>query len=332
MSKDYYKILGLQPTESDAEIKSAYRRLARKWHPDVAGNTPDVLNKFKEINEAYEILSNKTQKAEYDRARRFYEYAKGNSQNKTETNKNNETHFETKEEEIKPKFKWEEFISRTQNTFKQKTTSNEAKRGKDIFTDIDISVSEAINGVNKTINMLKTEVCPKCGGKRFANGTICNHCKGKGEVTNYKKFTVRIPAGIRNNSKIRLAGEGEKGSNGGKCGDLYITVNIYDENEYKTEGLNIYKTVKIAPYEAVLGTDIKIPVLGGNLSFHVCPNTQNGQKIRLAGCGIVQNDKIGDMIVTIEICIPKNISEDEISLYTRLRELASKNIGENTYD
>lgn len=327
MTKDYYKILGVAEFESAENIKSAYRKLARKWHPDIAGSTPDVMLKFKEINEAYEILSNTVKKEEYDRARRFYNYAKNN---KPEESYKTHTKSNTQNEKKNFGFNWEDFLGKKyrEHVFKQQEQKS-PKRGEDINSDIEISVFEAMSGVNKTVNLLQSQLCPVCKGKKFVNGTKCESCKGKGEFTSYKKFTVKIPANIKDGSKIRLAGEGGKGLYGGTNGDLYLTVHIQEPKTCKTEGLNILKTIPITPYEAVLGANIRISTLNGNISVQIAPNTQNGQKIRLAGCGIVQNEKIGDMIITVEIRIPNKLSEEEISLYKKLEEISNGNIREN---
>lgn len=333
MSKDYYKILGVTEFETAENIKSAYRKLARKWHPDIAGNSEDVILKFKEINEAYEILSNNVKKEEYDRARRFYNYAKENNTQTQYKEQTNEGKTTTNPDKKGFNFNWEEFLSRKhrQEGFK-KEEAKAPRRGDDVYSDVEISIFEAVSGTTKTINMLQTSICPKCNGRKFVNGALCSECKGKGEHTNYKRFTVKIPAGVTNKSKIRLAGEGSKGINGGADGDLYITIHIKEPVNYKTEGLNILKTIPITPYEAVLGTTIKISTVNGNFSVKIAPNTQNGQKIRLAGCGIVQNSKIGDMIITVEIRIPKNLSDEEINLYKKLADISSNTIREDIYD
>jgi DnaJ-class molecular chaperone len=326
MTKDYYKILEITEQVSEEDIKIAYRRLARKWHPDIAGNTKEVISMFKDINEAYEVLSNKVKKNEYDKARRFYNYAheKTSTNDTTATKKNT-----TKPQDLKKNFSfnWEEFLGKKyrESAFK-KEEAKAPKKGDDIYTDIEISYFEAISGVTKTINMLQTQVCPKCRGRKFANDSICTCCNGKGELTNHKKFNVKIPAGIKNYSKIRLAGEGNKGINNGANGDLYIVIHVVEQNFYKMEGLNILKTIPIAPYEAVLGTIIKISTPNGNVDVKIAPKTQNGQKIRLTGCGIVQNNHVGDMIITVEIKIPKNLSNEEINLYKKLEEISSCNI------
>lgn len=329
MTKDYYKILGVAEFDSADNIKLAYRKLARKWHPDVAGNSPEIMQKFKDINEAYEILSNQTKKAEYDKAKRFYDYAKETTL--TEKTQNNPQKT-TNPQDVKNKnfsFNWEEILRKKYKETSFKKQENKIpKRGEDISTDLEISIWEALNGTNKCINLLQTHVCPNCKGKKFVNGTKCSICNGKGELTNYKKFNVKIPANIKNGAKIRLSGEGGIGLNGGPNGDLYITIHVQETATYKTEGLNILKTIPITPFEAVLGANIRVSTINGNVNVKIAPNTQNGQKIRLAGCGIVQNEQIGDMIITVEIKIPKNLSQEEINLYKRLEEISSSNIRE----
>lgn len=322
MSKDYYKILGVTEFDSAENIKLAYRKLARKWHPDVAGNTSDAIYKFKEINEAYEILSNQIKKTEYDRARKFYNYAYNNN-NSTKTG-NYTSNPQSNSKSFS--FNWEDFWSKKTNEQGLKKNIKAPKDGCNITTDVEINAFEAISGVTKIINMLQTNVCPKCQGKKFVNNSTCKHCNGKGEFSAYRKFTVKIPAGIKNGAKIRLAGEGSKGLNGGKNGDLYIIIHVQETKNYKTEGLNILRTIPITPFEAVLGTTVKITGLDSILNVKIAPKTQNGQKIRLANCGIVQNNKVGDMIITVEIRIPNNLTEEELTLYKKLAEISTSNI------
>lgn len=330
MTKDYYKILGITEFETAENIKNAYRKLARKWHPDVAGNSNDVIERFKEINEAYQILSDKNKKAEYDRARSFYQYAHSTKQTSTNQEQKKGPTHDSNTDKRGIRFSWEEFINKKQ--YEQNYTKKEEKKvprnGENIYTDIEISIFDAMSGATKTINMLQSTPCPKCNGRKFNNGTICSHCSGKGIFTNYKKFSVKIPAGVKNNSKIRLAGEGELGLNGGRNGDLYITIHIAEPTTYNTDGLNILKTVSIAPHEAVLGTTVSVSTINGNLKVKIAPQTKSGQKIRLANCGIVQNDKIGDMILTVEIQIPNHLTHEEIELYKKLQNIASDNARE----
>ena len=348
MTKDYYKILGVTTESTEQEIKSAYRKLARKWHPDIAGNSSDVVSRFKEINEAYEILSDKSKKAEYDTINRYYNYSSKKAEKKENkeytTSPDFKNYKKDKSNDSKNSafnFNWEEFLAKYKDYINkynasnnkkndekssQNNGSNLTKRGKDINTDVEITIGESVNGATKVINMITTSECKHCNGRKFINGTLCRHCKGSGEVSEYKRFTVKVPAGIKDKSKIRLAGEGEKGINGGKNGDLYITVHIKSPVDYKTEGNNIIKHITLAPYEAVLGGNITIKTFNGNINVKISQNTQNGQKIRLNGCGINANGKTGDMILIVDIQIPNNVSKEEIELYKKLREISSQSI------
>ena len=362
-NKDYYKILGVSVTATESEIKTAYRGLARKYHPDVAGNTPDAIQKFKEITEAYETLTDKEKRKNYDAIRGLYTYGQ-ETKSKTTNNRpnfdskrpnfdskrpnfdNKKSGNETKTNTSKTKGKdgfsnaWESFIdglnkgvknvndelNKEKNKKDNKKNVKEEKivikNGSDINTEITISISEAINGVSKTLNILHTEPCPNCLGRTFINGSNCKVCNGKGEVSTHKKIVVKIPSRVKNGSKIRLAGEGNPGMNGGKSGDLYILIKIENDEEIKYEGLNVLKTVSVSPYEAVLGGLVDVPVSTGIVSMKIMPYTTNGQKYRIAGEGLIKDGKKGDMIVTIIIDIPKKLSDEEIELYKKLKLLS----------
>ena len=325
MTKDYYKILEISEFSTTEEIKCAYRKLARKWHPDIAGNSPDIIEHFKEINEAYEILSDSIKKSDYDKVRKFYNYSALNSQKEAKSYDKASTNPNNYKKTVSPDKKSGSFWDDIFRTHKAEEIKSPQK-GENIYSDVEISVFEAINGTTKVINMLQTHICPKCGGRKFVNGAKCSYCNGKGERSVYKRFNVKIPAGIKNLSKIRLAEEGEKGRNGGKNGDLYLTIHIRETQNYKTEGLNILKSIQIAPEVAVLGGEIMVSTLMGNVSLKISPNTKNGQKIRLAGCGIRQNSKVGDMIVTVEIQIPQDLTDEEVELYKKLRQLKGRGV------
>ena len=316
MFKDYYKILGITEFETAENIKIAYRKLARKWHPDIAGSTPDTMLKFKEINEAYEILSNKIKKSEYDKARGFYNYANKNMSKKEEKPSNSATNPNNAKNNL---FNWDNLFNKKND----KNQSIEPIKGEDVFADIEVSVIDVINGSEKIVNLLQAKTCDFCKGKKFVNSSVCTHCNGKGEILSYKKFKVKIPKGIKSGSKIRLSGEGEKGLNGGKNGDLYIKIKISEASDYKIVDLDIFKNVSISPHDAVLGTSIELSTINGNIKFSIPPNTQGGQKIRLAGCGISQNGQIGDMIITVNIKISNHLTNEEIELYKKLKELSN---------
>lgn len=326
MYKNYYQILGISENDDAEHIKAAYHRMARKWHPDIASNKDEAIKKFKEINEAYQVLSDKFKKTEYDKAKSFYDYAQKNkneddfqSDNIKESNCNKKTKKKTNS------FDWKKIFINNKNN------ENDPIKGEDIYTEIEISYTDALYGTKKIINILQTLNCPYCNGKKFINGGFCKHCGGSGNITSYKKFTVKIPAGIKNHSKLRLAKEGEKGIRGGENGDLYINILIKENDEYKLDGLDIHKKIKIEPYLAILGGNVELNIFPEKYSIKIAPGTQNGQKIRLSKCGIVQNNKIGDMIITVEIKIPKKLSTEELKLYRDLEALAIRR-NKNNYE
>lgn len=341
--KNYYDILGVTPNSSDAEIKAAYRKLARKYHPDV---NPGSVELFKDITEAYDTLSRNEKRKQYDILNGFFKKEETKTSGKKAEQEYRSKASAKQEENLKkdvppvtkPK---EDFSKKINEIFEEfKKTSNSANqqknkekahpvKGEDIHTDITITISESVKGTTRTVNVMHTEQCPLCRGRKFINGAKCSVCSGKGDVSSHRKITVKIPKDIKNGAKLRIPEEGNAGLNGGKNGDLYLKVKIEGNSKIKYDGVNILYNIPITPFEAVLGGDIIVPVFEGNVSLKVPPNTNSGQKFRLAGQGLVQNGKIGDMIVTVHIEIPCSLSDDEIKLYEKLKKMSQHNIREN---
>lgn len=348
--KNYYDILEISPGASADDIKSAYRKLARKYHPDVAGALG--AEKFKAVREAYETLSDETKRKRYDILRGIFSYNKTTSDNaarreaqkayrqteqqeevfksqnqysqKSTDNKTQQEKEENKKEDDAFQNIFKDIMNGFNNASQKQNKKKSARpiNGTDITTDVIISMEEALSGVSKTVNILSSQECSNCHGRKFANGMNCPVCDGTGIESQHKKITVKIPANIKPNSKIRIPSEGNPGTNGGKNGDLYLNVVIENNTNFKYDDLNILFTIPITPSEAVLGTSINVPTTSGNVSMKIMPKTSSGQKYRLAGLGLTKNGITGDMIVTVNIEIPKNLSDEEIALYKKLHDLA----------
>lgn len=338
-----YEILEISSDASHLVIKTAYRKLARKYHPDLNLGDENCTRKFKQITEAYEILSDPDKKKNYDILKGFY------YQNDTEikrkqankaykdvehnTKKEQKTDYTAKSPENQA---FSKVFSEILEGFKQTATrENKAKqprpeKGDDVNTDVTITLLESVQGANRTINILHTEKCPKCAGRKFINETKCKVCNGLGEQTIHKKLSVKIPQGVKQGSKIRIPNEGNKGLNGGKNGDLYLNIKIENNSIFKYDGLNVHCTVPITPFEAALGESITVPAIEGSVAMKILPGTHSGQKFRLSGQGLVdKNGKKGDMIITIAIEIPKNMSEKELNLYKELKNATKEDIRRN---
>ncbi len=358
-SKNYYEILGVTPDIEDTELKSVYRRLVRKYHPDI---NPDGELKFKDILEAYETLCDEKKRKQYDILNGFFKstgtasapksepYRKSyrtNSDNKTscpkdtfeksKENKTSENNFKQKATQAKNDKNFTDLINDIIDGFSQKPKNKKQstpkpptpKNGEDIYADVVITLKESITETHKTVNILQTEVCKNCNGRKFINGSKCTHCGGSGEVMTRQRINVTIPKNIKNGAKLRLAGEGKKGKNGGKNGNLYLKITIEPDSAFKIDGNDLICEVPISPFEAVLGGDIEIPSFEENVTLSLPPKTKSGQIFRISSKGLRQNNLVGDIIVTVKVQIPDKISDEEIQLYEKLKNLAGQNIREN---
>ena len=334
-NKDLYKILNVNFEATLDEIKQSYRKLVREYHPDVVGENADV-KKFKEIQEAYEVLANTELRKKYDVLHGFYREKLKKQEETTRKNKYEEYIKKARMNANTPENFTKSINSALDNLFHSGKQSTEKKKqepkpainGEDINVDITISCFEAINGTNRKVNILHTQPCPNCEGRKFINGTQCSMCNGTGQLSLQKKINVKIPKGVSQGSKVRIKKEGNKGLNGGKDGDLYLIVDIEKNPYFSIEGNNILCNLPITPFEAVLGTEVTIPVFGEKVTVKIPPMTSSGQKLRLAELGVEDKSKAkkGDMIVTVQIKLPEILSEKEKALYNQLKELSKYNI------
>ena len=355
--KKYYEILGLKPDATQEQIKKAFRLATVKFHPDVNKSGEKI---FMEIKEAYEVLSNPEERKKYDfingydllkekkaeenkikneyinkeNTHKKYDYSKNTytSDNNSENRKTEYKHTDSFGKNVYTNDKSHTFSDLMKNLFggMKNKQNEEIKRnpvnGSDITMNIDVSFKEAVNGTNRKINVLHTEVCPVCKGKTFANGSKCRYCNGTGEISQHKKINVKIPTHTENNKKIRLKGEGTKGTDGGKNGNLYLIVRITDDSNFKFDGNNVLSELEITPYEAALGSEKEVMTLSGKAKVKIPAGTSSGQKFSLAKEGLFDEIKKikGNQIITVKIKVRENLSEKERKLYEELKKLAEE--------
>ncbi len=357
---NYYEILEVETDCTSAEVKAAYRRLARKYHPDINKDS-GAIEKFKMITLAYETLSDDKEREKYNILKGIFK--KTTSEQKTSSASADERYkqasnsasenFENKKESKntyyeKPKEKKQEpkqnknvkkrdynifktikyFLSRYKKN-KRARDNKKPQKGQNITTEVIITPEEVITGSKRVINVLTTQICSTCHGHKFINGGKCPECTGSGEVSKRKRITVTIPKGVKDGVKLRLKGEGGAGKNGAQSGDLFVVVRIQAPTKIQFEKQNIYYNVPITPFEAALGEEIKIPTFDGTIKLKLPKNTTSGQKFRIAGQGIKKGGKVGDLIITVSIEISHDLSDDEIELYEKLKNLSKDDLRKN---
>lgn len=286
--KNYYKLLDLpQNTKAtQTDIKNAYRVQAKKYHPDVNIHNKAAEERFKDITEAYRTLSDPVQKRKYDRTWNNYVGKKLNRENMSQ-------------KEVRANDIVNMFFGK--NIQKKSTAIQEPIKGENIETTIELSVKEAFDGAEKKISLASIN------GKN-------------------KNLLLKIPAGIKNGKKIRVAGRGKEGKNGGKNGDLVIEVKIVDGGIYKLVGDDINVKLFLTPWDAALGSRVAIDGIDGQISIIVPKGTQNGDKISIPNKGYYKEDnKRGNLVVKAEVLIPKKLSDDEKRLFTELKKKSSFN-------
>lgn len=287
--KDYYKILELKTNKVTLEeIRTAYRIAVKKNHPDVNVGNKLAEEKIKDINEAYRVLSDSAKKRKYDRM--------WNSN----VAKKNQEYQESKRSTGSV---FSDFFNMFFGQVKEEKTYHKKvpTRGENVETEINISIEEGFYGKEKKISL------------RTVEGRM-------------KTFTVTVPAGIRNGEKIRLIGQGKEGTNGGKNGDLLIKVKIEDSSIFKLQGYDLYTDLLITPYEAALGTKVDVNSIDEYSQIYVPKGTQSGEKIKIPQKGYkIGNGARGDLIAEVKIALPKNLTEEEIDLYKKLKEISRFN-------
>ena len=361
--RDYYEVLGISKGASDDEIKKAYRKLAKQYHPDV-NKAPDAEAKFKEINEAYEVLSDPNKKATYDQFGHAGMDGAGFGQG-----------FSSGFGGMNMDDLGDIFSSFMGGGFSGFNFGGSSSRrsgpmkGDNRYMSMDIDFLDSVHGVEKLINITvdkqcvhcsgtgaassadiencptchgtgrvtrqsrspfgviqQQTVCPDCGGTGKHIKKKCPHCNGEGYTRTKEQVEVNIPAGISSGQQVRLTGYGERGSNGGPNGDLYIEIRVKPHKYFVREGNDIYIKIPISSVDATLGTKVDVPTCHGDVELTIPAGTQPGQQLRLKGYGVkdVRSSSVGDQYVEVEVTIPKKLSKNEKELYEKLHLEDSK--------
>jgi curved DNA-binding protein len=323
--RDYYDVLGVSKTASENDIKQAYRKLARKYHPDVNPGDKAAEDKFKEINEAYEVLSDLDKRKRYDALGPNWKAG----------------------EEFRPPPNWEGggmnveygdlgdlfgsggqgaagFSDFFETLFGGRRGARAgtgfSMRGRDVEAEIGLTLEEAHRGGKRTINLQAAELCPDCRGSGLKDKTPCPNCRGAGFVRRPKSLEVTIPAGVREGSVIRLAAQGEPGTNGARAGDLFLRVRIQPHRLFTVVGeTDVEMELPVAPWEAALGASLPVPTLDGPVEVKIPAGAQGGQRLRLRGQGLNRRGGgRGDEYVRIKIVNPPQLGPKERELYANL--------------
>ena len=359
--RDYYEVLGVQKSAGEDEIKKAYRSLAKKYHPDMNPGDSEAERKFKEVNEAYAVLSDEEKRSKYDRfGHAAFDPASGGGSG-----------FGGFGGFSGADFDFGDIFSSFFGGGSSRSRQNMPIEGDDVATRVSISFEEAAFGCKKEISFARIESCGECSGTGAEKGTTpetcqncrgtgrvtvqqqtmlgymqtqrpcqscrgsgkiikspCKNCNGKGRIKINKKLEVNIPAGIDNMQNIILRGQGSAGINGGANGDLIIEVRVKEDRIFTREGNNLYCEVPISFAEATLGADIDVPILGGKTEkFHIPEGTQSGSSFTLRSKGIanINTGRKGDLIITVAIETPKNLNSKQ----KELLEAFSASLGES---
>ncbi len=357
--RDYYEVLGVQRSASQEDIKRAFRRLARQYHPDV-NKEADAESRFKEINEAYEVLADEQKRAAYDR----FGHAGLNGIPGGAPGVDPFSGFGIGD--IFDSF--ESFFS----TMSGASTRKRPQRGADLRYTLTLAFEEAVFGTEKEIEIPRLETCPVCRGSGAEPGTQparcprcggtgevrqrgpffnmivmapceqcqgegviiaipCHECQGQGRVRATRRLSIKVPAGVDENSQIRLSGEGEAGTRGGPRGDLYIVLRVKPHAHFHRQGNDIIYELPINIAQAALGADVVVPTVdGGEEVVHIQAGTQTGRTYTLRGKGVPQlrGNGRGDQVIAVRVVVPTRLTERQRQLLEELAETMGSDVGE----
>jgi molecular chaperone DnaJ len=359
LEKDYYQVLGVPKNASEAEIKAAYRRLAREYHPDRNRGNREAEERFKEVNAAYEVLSDPRKRQAYDRVREMAASGFGPGFGFGGPGRTGRVRVEG--------FPFDEGLfgdlGDLGDLFSVFTGRRPARaaRGADLETEVRLSFEDAMRGATVPIRVEGPAPCPRCGGSGAEPGTTaqacpqcrgtgvvaenqgffsfsrpcprcggsgavvatpCGRCGGRGSVRATRELSVRIPPGVDDGARIRVAERGEPGPPGARPGDLYVVVRVAPHPVFGRRNSDLTVDLPITFPEAALGSELRVPTLDGAVTLRIPPGTRSGQTFRIRGKGAPRpRGGSGDLLVTVHIDVPRRLSKEERELLVRLREL-----------
>jgi curved DNA-binding protein len=321
--RDYYEVLGLARRATEDEIKKAFRKLARKYHPDVNPGDMTAEEKFKELNEAYEVLSDPEKRKRYDQLGADWKAGADFTPPPDWAQEGARPGFDFREifgEGRGPSGFSDFFETFFSGGRGARAGSGFAMRGSDVEAEISLSLEDAHRGVTRTITFEVAERCANCGGSGMKENRTCPTCRGRGSIRRPKSLEVDIPAGVRDGSVIRLAGQGEPGDGNAPAGDLFLRVRIKPHHLFHLVGEDdIQIELPVTPWEAALGAKVSVPTLDSPVEMTVPAGAQGGQRLRLRGQGLNRRrGGRGDEYVKLKIVIPPKLSPGEKELFERL--------------
>ncbi len=337
-TKDYYEMLGVSRSASADEIKTAYRKLARKFHPDLNPGDKAAEEQFKLLQEAYDVLSDAENRKLYDQYGENWRAVKqgggppppGWQGTRTAGAGAQGGGFDFKDFEFGGFRGGAGGFDIFEEMFGGRAGAGRARRparGADVEAELEISLEEAHRGGRRTLQMQVAEICPTCNGTgEVKENQTCQTCGGSGQVAKTKTIEVNIPAGVRDGSTVRLAGQGGAGLNGQQPGDLYLHIRLRPHPVFTVRGDDLEVELPVAPWEAALGTKVEAPTIDGKVELTVPAGAQSGQRLRLRGQGLnKRKGGRGDEFVRLKIVVPKKISEEERRLYEELDRVSKFN-------
>lgn len=348
--KDYYATLGVARSADAREIKQAFRKKARQHHPDVNRDNPDAETRFKELNEAYEVLSDQDKRSMYDRYGADWQRYKDAGFDATSgpgrssstqppgdfgqwfTGSSGQTFtsggstFTSSAGRASGGFS--DFFnllfgqeSAGASGFQQRTIP---VRGQDLEADVSVSLEEAMAGASRRLSVRVPKRCDLCDGAGILRGAMCPRCDGRGELLVPRTLEVKIPAGVGTGSRVRVRGQGGPGEHGAAAGDVYLRVKVDPDDRFERRGDDLLTTVQVPLYTALLGGEVPVTTTTGRVMLTIPAETQPGRSFRLRGKGMPRlgsTDTSGDLLVRVEIDIPTDLSDEERDLLCQLRDL-----------